>query len=158
MQVLTPRLMAGALIGGAVLAGCYSLQPMHGAEPQPGMRVAFDVTDTGRVAMGGSMGPQIAQVEGLLMGKDSTGYLVSVSTVRLIEGGQQIWSGEHVRLNPRFVASAYQRRFSLSRTIGLGAVAAGGIAAFVGSISLVTGGADAPGGGDDTVATKVGRP
>jgi hypothetical protein len=152
------RRLAGALSLGAVLAGCYSLRPMRGVEPQPGMRVAFDVTDTGRVALGGAMGPQIAQVEGLLVDKDSTGYLVSVSTVRLIQGGSQIWSGEQIRLNPRFVASAYERKFSLTRTIGLGAVAAGGVAAFIGSISLVTGGSDGPGGGTDTVAAKVGRP
>jgi hypothetical protein len=158
MHEVMSRRLAGALVVGAVLAGCYSLQPMRGVAPQPGMRVAFDVTDTGRVALGGSMGPQIAQVEGTLVDQDSTGYLVSVSTVRLIQGGSQVWSGEQVRLSPRFVASAYERRFSLSRTIGLGALTAGGIAAFVGSISLVTGGSDGPGGGTDTVATKVGRP
>lgn len=159
MQLLTPRRVTGAFIGGAVLAGCYSLQPLRGVEPQPGMKVAFDVNDTGRVALGGSMGPQIAQVEGLLVEKDTTGYLLSVSTIRMLDGGQQVWSGEQVRVSPRFVGSAYERRFSLGRTMTLGALSAGGIAAIIAGISLTTGGgADGPGGPQDTVDTKVGRP
>lgn len=153
-----PRRFAGVLIGGAVLAGCYSLSPLRGAEPEVGTQVAFDVTDTGRVVLGGSMGPQIAQVEGRLLEKDTTGYLVSVSNVRLIQGGGQVWAGEQIRLNPRFIGSAYARRFSLSRTLGLSAIGAGGIAAFVAGFSWVSGGADAQPPPGDSSNTRVGRP
>jgi hypothetical protein len=32
--------------------------------PAVGEKVAFDVNDAGRVALGGSLGPEIAQIEG----------------------------------------------------------------------------------------------
>jgi hypothetical protein len=150
--------IAGVLILGAVLAGCYALSPLKGAEPQVGKKVAFDVNDTGRVALGGTMGPQIAQVEGQLLEKDSTGYLLAVSQIRTIQGGQQVWSGEQVRVNSRFVGSAYERKFSLGRTIGLGAVGAGGVALFVAGFSWATGGADPIQPPSDTGNTKRGRP
>ena len=152
------RRIAGALLLGVGVVGCYSLQPMRGAEPQVGTKVAFDVNDSGRVALGGTMGPQIAQVEGQLLEKDSTGYLLAVSQIRMIQGGEQVWSGEQIRLNSRFVGSAYERKFSLGRTIGLGAIGAGGIAAFVAGFSWATGGADPQQPPSDSGNTKRGRP
>jgi hypothetical protein len=143
---------------GAALAGCYSLSPLRGAEPQVGGQVAFDVNDSGRVALGGTMGPQIAQIEGRVIEKDSTGYLLAVSNVRLVSGGQQVWSGEQVRLDSRFLGPAYQRRLSLGRTIGFGLVGAGGIAAFVAGFSWVTGGNDPFPRPGDSVDVRVGRP
>jgi hypothetical protein len=141
-----------------VLVGCYTLRPLGGAEPELGTRVAFDVNDTGRVALGGTMGPQIAQVEGQLIDKDSAGYLLAVSSIRLLQGGEQVWTGERVHLDSRYVGSAYGRRFSLGRTIGLSVVGAGGIAAFVATVSLVTGGSDPKGGPGDSVDVRFGRP
>lgn len=143
---------------GAALVGCYSLSPLRGAEPQVGRQVAFDINDTGRVVLGGTVGPQITQIEGQLVEKDSAGYVLAVSAIRLIGGGQQVWAGERVRLDSRFVGSAYERRFSPGRTIGLGVIGAGGIAAFVAGFSWATGGNDPFPMPGDTVETSVGRP
>ena len=126
-----------AIAGALFLTGCYTLWPTAGVTPEVGSRVAFDVTDAGRIALGGSMGPEIAQVEGQLVEKDSAGYLVAVSGIRLLRGGEQTWSGEQVHLNQEFVGRAYGRRFSAARSVGLGVVVIGGFAGFLATRSLL---------------------
>lgn len=98
----------------------------------------MDINDAGRVALGGSMGPEISQIEGQLLEKDSAEYLMSVSSIRLLRGGEQTWSGEKVHIKSEYVSSFYQRRFSRGRSLALGAVGVGAIAYFV-TRSLVTG-------------------
>jgi hypothetical protein len=144
---------------GALLAGCYSLQSARGAAPEVGTKVAFDVNDAGRVGLGGALGPEVAQIEGRLVERDSSGYLLAVSNVRLLQGGEQVWTGEQVRIKPEFVGNTYTRRFSMGRSIGFGAASIGGFAAFLATRSLLTSGNrgdDGPPG--DTTQTRLGRP
>lgn len=144
---------------GVVLMGCYTYQPVAGVVPEVGMQVAFDVNDAGRVALGGQMGPEIAQVEGQLVQKDSGSYLVAISTVRLLRGGEQVWTGEQVRLKSEYLGSAYQRRFSAGRSVALGAAALGGFTAFLVSRSILgSGSKDNPGQPTDTANTRLVRP
>ena len=42
--------------------------------------------------------------------------------MKLIRGGDQIWSGERVSIKKEYVSETYERRFSKSRTIALAAV------------------------------------
>src|SRR5688572_22504152 len=91
------RLSAVAILG-VLSAGCYTLRPVYGTVPEIGTEVAFDVTDAGRTALGGSIGPEISQIEGRLVEKHDGEYLVAISAVRLIRGGQQVWRGERVRV------------------------------------------------------------
>jgi hypothetical protein len=116
-----------------LLAGCYSLKPAAGVTPDLGSKVVFDVNDVGRVALGPSMGAEIAQIEGRLLERTSEDYLISVSTVRFLRGGVQPWTGERVRLKPEFLGSTYERKFSRSRTIAATAITVGGFAALVAS-------------------------
>jgi hypothetical protein len=90
--------------------------------------IALDITDAGRVALGGLMGPEIAQVEGRLVGMDSSEYVVGVSDVRFLRGGDQVWHGETVHIKSAYVTSRYERQFSAVRTAALGAVAVGAVA------------------------------
>lgn len=99
-----------------VLAGCYTYEPAR-TTPQPGHEMAWDINDTGRVALRGAMGPEISQIEGRLIQKTDTDYLVSVSLVHLLRGGEQTWSNEEVRLKKEFVSATYEKRFSKSRTL-----------------------------------------
>ena len=141
------------------LTGCYTLKPVSGVDPSPGTKLAFDVNDAGRVALGGSMGPEIAQVEGMLVEKDNDGYLLAVSNVRLLRGGEQVWSGEKVRLNNQYLGTAYQRRFSLGRSIGLGVVGIGGFGAILVSTSLLGLGQDDSGKPpEEPPVSRLGRP
>lgn len=120
----------GSVVLVLALAGCYTLQPAGGVPPQVGTRVALDVNDAGRVALGGSMGPEIDQVEGQLLEKTNDEYVVAVSNVKLLRGGQQVWTGETVRIKSDHVATTYTRRFSRARTVGL-AIVGGGAVAFL---------------------------
>lgn len=150
----------GAALGvGALVAGCYTLRPVPGASPDVGMRVAFDVNDAGRVALGGTMGPEIAQVEGHVLQKDGEGYLIAVSNIRLLRGGEQVWTGEQVRLKPEFLGNTYLRRFSMGRSVALGVVSVGGFAAFLATRSLFgLGNQDDNTPPGDTVDARLGRP
>ena len=143
---------------GALVAGCYTLQPVPGVDPRVGQRLAFDLNDAGRVALSGTMGPEIAQVEGQLVDKDDGGYLLAVSMVRLLRGGEQAWSGEPVRIKSEYVGPAYERRFSTGRSIGLGLVAVGGFTGFMLSRSLLGIGTSDKGPPGDTVVTRWIRP
>jgi hypothetical protein len=126
------------LIGvGLLLAGCYALQPAGGVTPELGTEVVFDVTDAGRVALGGTMGPEIRQITGRLQAKDGEDYVVAVSNVELLRGGTQSWRGEVVRINSSYVSTMYRREFSKGRTIALSAVIVGLVAAMAGK-SLAT--------------------
>ncbi len=116
--------------------GCYTVQPIAGQNLPVGATLVLVINDAGRVALGGSMGPAIGEIEGRLLEKDSTGYLVSVTQIRMLGGGEQVWSGERIQVRTEFVNSVSERKFSRSKTalIAAGAV---GIVAIVFSKGLV---------------------
>jgi hypothetical protein len=149
----------GLAVAVTALVGCYTLQPTGGPVPEVGSRIAFDVNDAGRVALGGSMGSEIDQIEGTLVQQDTADYLVAVSAVHLLRGGDQVWSGEKVHIKPAYVSRTYERRFSTGRTIVLSAVAAAAVAVVV-SQSLIGSGNESSGSIDSTgrtVRIPIGR-
>jgi len=146
--------VAGCLAASWSLVGCYTLQPTGGAVPQLGEEIAFDVNDVGRAALGGSMGPEIGQIEGKLLQKDTTQYVVSVSTVRFLRGGEQPWSGETVKIKPEYVTTTYAKHFSQGRTIALSAVGVGALA-FLVTRSLIGSGATEPKTPTDTASASI---
>ena len=141
-----------------LLASCYSLQPAMGPAPKNGDQVAFDITDLGRVFLGGAMGPEIDQVEGRLLDQENGDYILGVTSVKTLRGGVQVWSGERVRIEKQHVARMYERRFSRGRTMALGVVMAGGMAVLFGKNLAVLGGRDSPVPPPDTVDALVARP
>jgi hypothetical protein len=134
----------GLSVLGAVVVGCYTLQPIPSAVPEAGTVIALDINDAGRLALGGSMGPEIAQIEGRLLSTSDAGYHVAVSTLHLLHGGQQPWSGEDVRVQREHVSTIRERRLSRGRTIALSVIGAGAIAFFV-TRSITGGGTESPG-------------
>lgn len=140
------------------LAGCYSFRPLTGPTPEVGSRVAFDITDAGRVALGGTMGPEIAQVEGDLLDRAGDDYVLAVRAVRLLRGGEQVWAGEPVRLSRQHVGTGYERRFSAGRSAVLGVAAVGGAAAFFLTRDLLGGGTTDTKDPMDSVVTRLIRP
>lgn len=143
-------------VAGAVwsLVGCYTLQPTGAGAPRPGEKIAFDVNDVGRAALGGSMGPEIGQIEGRLMQRDTTQYVVAVSAVRFLRGGEQPWSGETVRIKPEYVTTTYSRHFAQGRTLALGALAVGAVA-FIVTRSLTGSGDEVKPTPNDTVTARI---
>ena len=119
-----PSVVAGI----ALLSGCYTYQPTGAVTPEIGQEFAFDINDVGRVGLGGTMGPEIAQIEGRLISRENAEYLVAVTAVRFLRGGEQVWKGENVRIRSEFVTSTYERHFSKGRSITLGAAGVGALA------------------------------
>jgi hypothetical protein len=146
----------GALLCGVSLAGCYSLQPVtSGTVPMLGAPVALDINDAGRVVLGGTMGPEIAQIEGRLVSKDNVDYVVSVSVVRFVRGGEQTWTGERIHIKNEFVTSVQEKKFSKGRTAILSAVAVGAVALLIRQALVGSGTGDLPTTPTDTSAQKV---
>jgi hypothetical protein len=143
-------------VGVATMA-CYSLQPSSVAVPAPGTRVVFAINDAGRAALGGSMGPELRQVEGNLQSKDGDDYVVSVSGVELLQGGYQTWAGETVRINTSYVSAVYLKKFSAAKTAMVlgGAAVAGAFLASRGVRSFLD--PRDNGNGTDSIATRRGR-
>jgi hypothetical protein len=133
------------------------LQPVTGPGPKVGDVVAFDISDLGRVQLGGSMGPEISQVEGRLLDSENGDYIVGVTSVRTIRYGLQVWSGERVRIQQQHVARTYQRRFSRSRTALFGLAAAGGFVFMFGRNLGVLGGKEDEEPPVDTVSALIPR-
>jgi len=71
------------------------------------------------------MGPEIDEVEGVLLKKDSVEFVLAVRSVHTIRGGNQPWSGERVRVNAAYVTGVSERQLSKSRTLIASAVGAG---------------------------------
>ena len=152
------RPFAFAVAVAVVLTGCYTLEPVRGGiVPAVGSQVAFDVNDQGRVALGGTMGPSILQVEGRLLSKDSSNYSIAVSEIHFLQGGDQVWAGERVNIGTQYVTSVYERRFSAVRTAVAGGAVVGALAAIVGRSLLGSGEPDQPTTPPDTFAA-VRRP
>lgn len=118
----------GALVLVATgLSGCYTFQLSQGTQLPVGSEVAFDFTDAGRVALGGQMGPEIARVEGRLFAKENDEYVIAVSHVKLLRGGDQVWQGERIWVRSEHVANIYERRFSQGRSVVASAMGAGAV-------------------------------
>lgn len=152
-------LRLSAIAAAFLVIGCYSLQPIRGPIPEPGAVIGLDINDAGRVVLGGAMGPEISQVEGRLVRRDTDEFLIGVLAVKLLRGGDQVWHGETVHVKREHVTSIYERRFSKSRTLVAGAVGVGLIAALASKSLLgVFTKEDPMGPGDTLQAQRRPRP
>lgn len=138
------------------LAGCYTFQPAGQATAIPGSVIALDINDRGRVALGGTIGPEIARIEGSVVSMDTSEYVLHVTGVQFLRGGEQSWRGEMVHIKTDYVGSRYERHFSTVRSALLGAVAVGAIAivAAKGLSGLGTGDQPGSGKGDTSAVTS----
>ena len=111
-----------------VSTGCYTMQPVS-EQPFPlGITVELVINDAGRAALRSMMGPEVAKVQGRLVQKDSTGYMVAVTQLGLLRDGTQVWSGERVSIKSEYVNSVTERRFSRARTAVVTAAVLGVVA------------------------------
>ena len=139
-----------------LLVGCYTLQPIRGVVPTPGTIIGLDINDAGRVALGGSMGPQIARVEGRMVSRDSSEYVLAVTDVHLLDGTDQVWSGETVTVKSEYVSTTLERRLSVARSVALGAAGIGAVAILATQSLIGSGSTDRnPGMGDTSAAQRI---
>jgi hypothetical protein len=138
------------------LAGCYTLEPARElTAPTLGSVIALDLTDRGRVGLGGAIGAGVGQIEGRLVSMDTSEYVLQVTGIRFLRGGEQAWTGEVVHVKSDYVGARYERQFSAVRSVLLGAVAVGAVAvvAAKGLSGLGTG--DAGSSKPDTMVTQA---
>lgn len=131
--------------GVSSLAGCYSTRPLTTA-PVPGSTVVFDLNDRARVQLGDRIGPSAASIEGVVQSRSDSDYVISISSVKYLNGQTNQWSGERFSLSPALVTQAWQREFSRSRTMSLGL----GITAAIVTLVLKTDFLSKTGGGQPT--------
>jgi hypothetical protein len=130
-----------------------------GAGPEPGTQMALEVNDAGRLALGGTMGPEIVHIEGRLISKQVDTYELAVSSVRLIQGGTQVWSGERVSIKTEYIARSSIRHLSKGRSVAAGAVFIASVYAVIRSQNLFgLGKSDDPIPPDTSVALGIPRP
>ena len=118
--------------------GCH-VAALHGAKPNVGENVAFDVNDAGRMALGGSLGPEISQIEGACSAAKMASTCWPSPTSSSCVGASRFGRGACPCIKPDYVATTYERKFSRPRTIAVSAVGVG-LAAFFVTRSIKGGG------------------
>ena len=124
------------------LAACYSTVPVAPATA-PGSTLVLDLNDRGRVALGDSIGPSAARIEGVLATRSESSYVLRVSSVQYLNGQSNRWAGEPLTVPADLVGRAQERRYSRARTYGLAAGVVATIVAVVVSVDLF--GSNGPG-------------
>lgn len=143
----------------ATIAGCYSAQPVVGAALPEGSTVLLQVTDQGRAALTAQLGPSVDVVEGRLVSRTDSAWIVSVTGVELLRGGHQTWAGERIRIGAEQVARVSQKQFSRSRTAIVSAAVLGVVvAAARGSLAGLISGSDGKVPSDSAASVRIPRP
>lgn len=140
---LRRRVVAAALL---VSTACYSHRPVIGQTLPAGAQIIISINDAGRAALGGQLGPEISDIEGRLISKDSAEYVMAVSQLLLLRGGRQVWSGERIRVKTEFISIVNEKRFSKTRTAMVSGLAVGAVALLFqqGLLGIVSRGNDPP--------------
>src|ERR1041385_1276328 len=106
--------LAGAM---PALGECYTYSPMVTPASLPvGQRMAFDISDRGRVALAERFGTGVLRIEGTVVRADSSEYVVKVWRVTQINGEATTWAGEVVHLDPSVIGSVQERTISRPKT------------------------------------------
>lgn len=119
-----------------VSMGCYTTRPIAGQSTALGSTLVIAINDVGRAALAGSMGPAISEIEGRLLERDSSGYMLAVAQIHMYGGGDQVWSGERVQIKSEYVNTVSEKKFSKTKT-GLISAAAVGVVALVISKGII---------------------
>ncbi|HVE78089.1 MAG TPA: hypothetical protein VNA89_04485 [Gemmatimonadaceae bacterium] len=139
------RRLCTALAIPSLAAACHRHIPVTGTGPI-GARVSVSLTDRGTAEMARFVGPGAGAVEGRLIAADDSAVTLSVTAVRLRNGIENYWTGEHVAVERSLVASFTERRVSRPRT----AAAAAGFTLLVSAIAaaFILGASGGSGEGD----------
>jgi O-acetyl-ADP-ribose deacetylase (regulator of RNase III) len=101
------------------------------------------------VALTPLVGPSVAVIEGRLDRDSAATYVVSVSQTTRRDGAETDWHGERVAVPHALVAQLATRKFSRTRTVAIGAIGTGLLAAiteaFVGGSGASVSGAGSGG-------------
>ena len=139
---------AALAIAVCAASGCYVNQPLDAA-PEPGTTVVLAVNDRGRVALADSVGESVAQIEGALVSRRDSVFVVRVRAVEYLNGQRTRWTGEALTVREEHLRDVQARRMSRGRTAVVAGVVSSSVIAFIISRDLfgLGGGGREPGGG-----------
>lgn len=125
--------------------GCYSSRMVPEGSAIPGRDVSLGINDRGRVGLGGRMGPGVLRINGRLVARTDSEYVVRVASVDFVEAGASRWSNEQVSVPTEFVGGVTERRLSKARSWLTAGIVAAALVAFGLTVDLIGGGRE---GGD----------
>ena len=135
-----------------VTNGCYAYVPAASAPPS-GSILELQLTDTGRVALGRTLGPTVEKIEGAVESSSDSAYVLRMQSVTFFNGQKSGWTGERVVVGKQYVTNPNRREFSSSRTTLAVVAGVGLVLAFVATRGLLGSGnpdTDPGGGGPPT--------
>lgn len=133
------------------LGGCYTYRPIDTAAPGTTVRVQVPVTSA---VASPNAAPRSESVEGHVVSNDDE-IVLSVRTRRMIGAVREVMVEDTLRLRPEQISSLEVREFSSGRSIVLGVVIAGGVAAVAAAGLGLGGGDEGDPGGPGPVAAVV---
>jgi hypothetical protein len=119
-----------AAAGSMLLAGCWTSRPLEVAVPQPQTRVIAQVTDSGAVALGNTIGAGALEVEGVVTEATPDAWKLQVLRVDDKFGASNVWQRQVITFprysltRPRVKQLDKRRSWIAAGGIVLGAVAA----------------------------------
>ena len=137
-----------AVAAAMASAACYNQVPVSEAPAPVGEKVTALLTPYGSVQMVSKLGPNVHEVNGRLVAIDATTVTIGLETTVGLDGTQQQWSGDQVAF-PRGVFNEFTTpKFSMVRTVWLGAATVAGLVLLRGAIggTSLIGGGGSPGG------------
>ena len=154
----------GRLCGAMLLSfclgvanGCYTYVPVASAPPS-GSVLSLQLNDTGRVALGATLGPTVERIQGAVESSSDSAYVLRMQSVTLFNGQSNGWTGERVVVGKRFVTNTNRREFSTGKTTLAVVVGVGAVVAFVLTRGLLGSGnpdTDPGGGGPPTGSIRL---
>lgn len=120
----------------AALGGCYTYSYAP-SEPAPGVRLALDLNDMGRVQLAEHVGPGVARIDGWVISCSDSEYTLRAERTIGLTGGTTPWNGEQVVVRKSWVGIAREKRFSPQRTVVLATTVTAGFVAFLATRGLL---------------------
>ena len=142
------RLRVLAAAGLVASGGCYVNRPLATA-PDAGTNVLLELNDRGRIALADSVGEAASQIEGALVSRRDSVFVVRVRSVEYLDGRRQRWTGEPLTVREEHLRDVHARRMSRGRTALVAGVVSSSVIAFILTRDLfgLGGGGRDPGGG-----------
>lgn len=143
-----------AVVGAAMMSGCYNYVPVE--RPTPGSTVRIEVPV--RSAVTGSREPsEVAAMDGTLVSAGDS-LVLEISSLKTIGNFREIRSLDTLRLARSDISTIRLREFSKPKTVGLAVIVAGGVTALTIAALGLSGGSsgnNGPPGGSTTGALVV---
>ena len=121
----------GPVLLGLAAAGCFTYNDVPRTAASPGREVRIDLNAPGRTALANQVGPDVRSVTGRLAASDSLGLTVALEKTTVMNGDDNAWHGEQVRIPYLYIAETGERTLSKGKTFALTALLAGAMSGIV---------------------------